>query len=261
MAVSRSGESSVIDEDGRERERYKVPYGATIVGRATATESKPGQIVANWDPHTHPIITEVAGVVRFEDFVEGVTVQPQIDEITGLTDARGHRSEARGTARQGSAAGGQAGGRQGQGAQYCPAPRSRRTTSCRPAPSSSMEDGAEVGVGDVIARIPQESSKTRDITGGLPRVADLFEARKPKEPAVLAECIGHGQLRQGHQGQAASGDHGRGRRRHEELIPKWRHVNVFEGEHVEKGEIIVDGEPNPHDILRLHGRRTRCADT
>ena len=118
----------------------------------------------------------------------------------------------------------------------------------------SLEDGAKVSVGDVIARIPQESSKTRDITGGLPRVADLFEARKPKDSAILAERSRHGELRQGDQGQAPLDHHQRAaREKYEELIPKWRHLNVFEGEQVEKGEVIADGEPNPHDILRLQG--------
>ena len=117
----------------------------------------------------------------------------------------------------------------------------------------SLEDGAKVSVGDVIARIPQESSKTRDITGGLPRVADLFEARKPKDSAILAEYTG----------TVSFGKETKGKRRliitdeqsekHEELIPKWRHLNVFEGEQVERGEVIADGEPNPHDILRLQG--------
>jgi DNA-directed RNA polymerase subunit beta' len=110
-----------------------------------------------------------------------------------------------------------------------------------------------VGVGDVVAKIPQEASKTRDITGGLPRVADLFEARKPKDPAILAETFGCGQLRQGHQGQAAPHHQDADGDEHEELIPKYRQIIVFEGEHVEKGETVVDGEPNPQDILRLKG--------
>ncbi|EQD51565.1 RNA polymerase Rpb1, domain protein 5 domain protein, partial [mine drainage metagenome] len=112
---------------------------------------------------------------------------------------------------------------------------------------------AEVGVGDVVARIPQETSKTRDITGGLPRVADLFEARKPKEPAILAErsgIVSFGKDTKGKQRLIIRDSEGN---EHEELIPKWRHVIVFEGEHVEKGETVVDGEPNPHDILRLLG--------
>ena len=118
----------------------------------------------------------------------------------------------------------------------------------------SLQDGAKVSVGDVVARIPQETSKTRDITGGLPRVADLFEARKPKDPAILAERCGTVSFGKDTKGKQrliitneADGNE------HEELIPKWRHLNVFEGEQVEKGEIIVDGEPNPHDILRLQG--------
>ena len=132
-------------------------------------------------------------------------------------------------------------------------PTFRPCTRCPPGAIVSLEDGAKVSVGDVIARIPQESSKTRDITGGLPRVADLFEARKPKDSAILAE----------YSGTVSFGKETKGKRRliitdeqgekHEELIPKWRHLNVFEGEQVERGEVIADGEPNPHDILRLQG--------
>ncbi|MEO5342578.1 MAG: DNA-directed RNA polymerase subunit beta' [Gammaproteobacteria bacterium SHHR-1] len=251
VAVSRSGELTVQDEVGRERERYKLPYGA-VLQVADGGEVEAGQIVANWDPHTHPVVTEVAGKVSFVDFIEGVTVQSQTDEVTGLSslvvmdpkqrpssgkdmrplvkllDADGKDLNIAGTDIP---------------AHYF-------------LPSGaivSMTDGAEVGVGDVVARIPQESSKTRDITGGLPRVADLFEARKPKDPAILAERTGTVSFGKDTKGKQrliitdAEGD------THEELIPKWRNVNVFEGEQVEKGEVIADGELNPHDILRLKG--------
>jgi DNA-directed RNA polymerase subunit beta' len=251
VAVSRSGELTVVDEVGRERERYKVPYGATI-RTADGDQVEGGQLVANWDPHTHPIITEVAGTLQFVDFTEGVTVQSQMDEVTGLAslvimdpkqrpsagkdlrpmvklvDAKGKDLNIAGT--------------------DIPAHYYLSADAV-----VSVADGAAVNVGDVLARIPQESSKTRDITGGLPRVADLFEARKPKDPAILAEATGtvsFGKDTKGKQRLVITDADGES---HEELIPKWRHVNVFEGEHVEKGEMIADGELAPHDILRLKG--------
>jgi DNA-directed RNA polymerase subunit beta' len=251
VAVSRSGELSVMDAHGRERERYKVPYGATISVKDGAA-IKAGQIVANWDPHTHPIVSEVAGKVRFIDFIDGVTVQQQTDELTGLESNVVTDPKRRGT----------------QAKDLRPIVRleDKKGKELRlpgtdipaqyflPAGAIiSLQDGAEVGVGDVVARIPQETSKTRDITGGLPRVADLFEARKPKEPAILAEVSGvvsFGKDTKGKQRLVIKDADGND---HEELIPKWRQVIVFEGEHVEKGETVVDGEPNPHDILRLLG--------
>jgi len=251
VAVSRSGEISVLDPHGRERERYKLPYGATISVKDGA-EVKAGQTVANWDPHNHPIVSEVAGFVRFVDFVDGVTVIEKTDELTGLAsreitdpkrrgsqgkdlrplvrivDADGNDLNIPGTDLP---------------AQYLLPPRS----------IVNLQDGAPVGVGDVVAKIPQEASKTRDITGGLPRVADLFEARKPKDPAILAErsgVVSFGKDTKGKQRLIIKDADGG---EHEELIPKYRQIIVFEGEHVTKGEIIVDGEPSPQDILRLKG--------
>ena len=251
VAVSRSGEVSVINEMGRERERYKVPYGATITV-ADGDKVKPGQVVASWDPHTHPVVTEVAGKLKFEDFVDGVTVTEQVDEFTGLTSIvvldpksrGGMGKDLRPVARLVD----------NDGKEICFANTEIPAVYALPAGAIiSMSDGAKVAVGDVIARIPQESSKTRDITGGLPRVADLFEARKPKDPAIMAEYTG----------TVSFGKETKGKRRlvitdeagesHEELIAKWRHLNVFEGEQVVRGEVIADGEPNPHDILRLRG--------
>jgi len=252
VAVSRSGELTVVDEVGRDRERYKVPYGAVITV-SDGDEVEAGQIVANWDPHTHPIITEVAGTLRFHDFSEGMTVQRQLDEITGLvslvvTDPK-QRAAAGRDMRPMIKLVNESGmdinipGTDLPASYFLPA-----------GAIVSVEDGATVGIGDVIARIPQESSKTRDITGGLPRVADLFEARKPKDTAILAEITGNISFGKDTKGKqrliiSGSGDD----QRYEELIPKWRHITVFEGEHVEQGEVIADGSPNPHDILRLRG--------
>ncbi|MGD8905455.1 MAG: DNA-directed RNA polymerase subunit beta' [Gammaproteobacteria bacterium] len=256
VAVSRSGELGVMDEYGRERERYKIPYGA-IITIDEGQDVSPGQVVATWDPHTHPVVTEVAGKLKFDDFIEGVTVESRVDEITGLSSIamidpkqRGGSKDLRPVARLVDA----------KGKEICFANTKIPAVYALPVGAVvTMTDGSKVGVGDVLARIPQESSKTRDITGGLPRVADLFEARKPKEFAILAE----------HSGTVSFGKETKGKRRliitdedgeaHEDLIPKWRHLNVFEGEQVERGEVIADGEPNPHDILRLQGAE-RLAD-
>jgi len=249
VAVSRSGEIGVVDDFGRERERYKIPYGAMISVKEGATVPA-GQVVATWDPHTHPVVTEVAGLVKFQDFVDGLTVTSQLDEVTGLsstvvldTKQRGGK-EVRATIKLLS----------GKGKEVTFANTEIPAVyTLPPGALVSLEDGARVSVGDVIARIPQESSKTRDITGGLPRVADLFEARKPKDQAILAEksgTVSFGKETKGKRRLIITSDDGE---KYEELIPKWRQLNVFEGETVERGEVIADGEPNPHDILRLQG--------
>ncbi|HAI60017.1 MAG TPA: DNA-directed RNA polymerase subunit beta' [Xanthomonadaceae bacterium] len=251
VAVSRSGELSVLDPLGRERERHKLPYGATINGK-DGDAIKAGQTVATWDPHNHPIVSEVKGFVRFIDFVEGVTAIEKTDELTGLASIEITDPKRRGQAGKDLRPMVRIVDAKGKDlvipgtdlpAQYLLPPRAVVT----------VQNGAEVGVGDVVAKIPQEASKTRDITGGLPRVADLFEARKPKDPAVLAECSGivsFGKDTKGKQRLIIKDADGN---EHEELIPKYRQIVVFEGEHVEKGEEVVAGEPNPQDILRLKG--------
>jgi DNA-directed RNA polymerase subunit beta' len=251
VAVSRSGELSVIDEHGRERERYKVPYGAIFSVR-DKDEVAAGDIVANWDPHTHPIVTEVAGKVKFHEFTEGVTFNEQVDEITGLTSLVVTDPKQRGST--GKDLRPMISLLDKKGKELCLAGTDIPAHYFLQSGSIvQMQDSQDVKVGDVLARIPQESSKTRDITGGLPRVADLFEARKPKEPSILAEVSGivsFGKDTKGKQRLVITMDDGE---TYEELIPKWRHIIVFEGERVEKGETVVDGEPNPHDILRLLG--------
>jgi len=251
VATSRSGELTIVDEVGRERERYKLPYGATVrVEDGSHVDG--GQIVANWDPHTHPVITEVAGVLRFVDFVDGVTVQKKTDEVTGLSSLEvidpKQRPAAGKDIRPMVKLEDEDGNDMNIAGTDIPAHYFLPANAV-----VGVQDGADVGVGDVLARIPQESSKTRDITGGLPRVADLFEARKPKDPAILAEKTGtvsFGKDTKGKQRLVITDNDGE---QHEELIPKWRHVNVFEGEQVVMGEMISDGELNPHDILRLKG--------
>ena len=213
-----------------------------------------GQVIAQWDPHTHPIVAEVAGTVEFHEMEEGLSVNRQTDELTGLTNitvldpkdrpsaAKDLRPAVRLT--------------DGKGNQVNLAGTDVPANYYMPSNAIlNLEDGAHIGVGDIIARIPQEGSKTRDITGGLPRVADLFEARKPKEPAILAEATG----------TVSFGKETKGKRRLvitpaegdpvETLIPKWRNIGVFDGEQVEMGETVVcDGPPSAHDILRLQGR-------
>jgi DNA-directed RNA polymerase subunit beta' len=251
VATSRSGELTVADDVGRERERYKLPYGAVLhVDDGTSVNG--GQIVANWDPHTHPVITEVEGVLRFVDFVDGVTVQKKTDEVTGLSSLEVIDPKQRPAAGKDIRPMVKLVDEKGKDLNI--AGTDIPAHYYLPANAVvNVQDAANVEVGDVLARIPQESSKTRDITGGLPRVADLFEARKPKDPAILAEATGtvsFGKDTKGKQRLIITDSEGE---QHEELIPKWRHVNVFEGEQVVKGEMISDGELNPHDILRLKG--------
>ncbi len=253
IAVSRSGEIGIVDENGREKERYKIPYGSEFQVADGATV-KAGQTMATWDPHMHPVITEVAGKVKFSDFVEAVTVQHRIDDMTGLTSIEVMDDSIRSNA-----------GKElrptielidKKGEVLCYAGTNIPVHYMLPGGAFvNVEDGASINVGDVLAKIPQESSKNRDITGGLPRVADLFEARKPKEPAILAEMTG----------TVSFGKETKGKKRlvitdseaesNETLIPKFRHINVFEGEHVEKGETLVDGELDSHDIVRIKGLR------
>ena len=251
VVVSRSGDVSLLDEVGRERERYKLPYGAVLTVQ-DGDAVQPGVKIASWDPHTHPVISEVSGSVQFADIVEGKTVSRHIDEITGLTNMMimdpkerpGEAREMRPTVILVDADGAQLTFPDTTIPAHYPLP---------PKAIITVRDGAEVNVGDVIAKMPQESLKTRDITGGLPRVADLFEARKPKEPGILAEetgLVSFGKDTKGKQRLVITDKDGES---HELLVPKWRHINVFEGEHVEKGEAVVDGPPTPHDILRLKG--------
>ncbi len=259
VAVSRSGEIAIAeDETGRERERYKLPYGA-VLKKGNDEHVEAGEIIANWDPHTHPIVTEVEGKVVFENMEEGITVRRQTDELTGLTSISVIDPKDRPSA----------------GKDVRPAVRlvddegNNLLLAGTDVPAHyfleanailSLEDGDHIAVGDVIARIPQEGSKTRDITGGLPRVADLFEARKPKEAAVLAEISGTVSFGKETKGKrrlvitpADPSELPEGTDHYEKLIPKWRHMTVFEGEHVEKGEVVSDGPEDPHDILRLKG--------
>jgi len=251
VITSRSSELTIIDEMGRVTENYKVPYGA-VLSKNDGESVSAGDTIANWDPHTHPIITEVKGKVQFVDLIDGVTMVRQTDELTGLssiviTDAAQRNAtgkEMRPALKLVDAKGKDVmiAGTEIPALYYLPGNA-----------IVNLEDGADVGIGDALARIPQESSKTRDITGGLPRVADLFEARKPKLPAILAEktgIIGFGKETKGKIRLLITQPSGEV---YEEMIPKMRQLNVFEGESVAKGEVIADGPESPHDILRLRG--------
>ncbi len=252
VAISRNGEILIVDDNQRERERHKVPYGATLAV-TDGQVIKAGTALANWDPHTRPIITEYAGHVKFENVEEGVTVAKQIDEVTGLstlividgkrrgtTQSKGVRPQVRLLTAD------------GQDVKVAGTDISVNITF-QVGSLITVKDGQDVNVGDVLARIPQETSKTRDITGGLPRVAELFEARSPKDAGVLAEITG----------TVSFGKDTKGKQRliitdmdgvpHEYLISKDKHVTVHDGQVVQKGETIVDGPADPHDILRLQG--------
>nr|WP_205744016.1 DNA-directed RNA polymerase subunit beta' [Grimontia sedimenti] len=253
VITSRASELTIVDEFGRTKESYKLPYGC-VLSKKDGDAVNAGETVANWDPHTMPIITEVEGRIEFVDMIDGVTVQRQTDELTGLSsmvvlDAAERTSagkDMRPTVRLIDASG---------NAVMIPGTDMPAQYFLPGKAIVQLEDGANVGVGDTLSRIPQESGGTKDITGGLPRVADLFEARKPKEPAILAEITG----------AVSFGKETKGKRRliitptdgspYEEMIPKWRQLNVFEGEKVEKGDVIADGPESPHDILRLRGVR------
>ncbi|WP_024298660.1 DNA-directed RNA polymerase subunit beta' [Methylomicrobium lacus] len=251
VAVSRSGEVGVVDDYGRERERYKIPYGA-VLSVQEGSRVNTGDIIVTWDPHTHPVITEVDGVVTLEHFLEGVTVQKISDEVTGLSSLVVTDPKQRGSAGKELRPMVKLMGLNGE-AIFLPGTEIPAQYFLPSGAIVGIKDGGEVKVGDVLARIPQESSKTRDITGGLPRVADLFEARKTKDPAILAETSGtvsFGKETKGKQRVIITDPAGE---QIETLIPKWRHITVFEGEYVEKGETIAEGELTPHDILRLRG--------
>ncbi|MEW9824350.1 MAG: DNA-directed RNA polymerase subunit beta' [Candidatus Symbiodolus clandestinus] len=252
IITSRHAELVLIDTLGIAKEKHKIPYGA-VLAYPDGSEVEAGAIVAHWDPHTMPVIAEVQGFVKFIDMVEGQTITRQTDELTGLSSIVVLEGSERSSLSRD----------QRQALKVVDADGNEVLIPGTDIPAQyflpsktiiQLEDGAVVAVGDTLARIPQESGGTRDITGGLPRVADLFEARRPKEPAILAEIAGI----------VSFGKETKGKRRlqiipleggeaYEEMIPKWRHLNVFEGEQVERGDMISDGPEAPQDILRLRG--------
>ncbi|MGP1959241.1 MAG: DNA-directed RNA polymerase subunit beta' [Arsenophonus sp. NC-CH8-MAG3] len=250
VITSRNTELRVVDEFGRTKENYKVPYGAHL---NKDDDVNGGETVANWDPHTMPIISEVTGIIRFSDMADGQSIIRQTDEITGLSsivildtaERTAGSKDLRPALRVVDTKGNDV---------LIPGTDIPAQYFLPGKAIVQLDDGAQINIGDTLARIPQESGGTKDITGGLPRVADLFEARRPKEPAILAEISGI----------ISFGKETKGKRRlvitpingnesYEEMVPKWRQLNVFEGELVERGDVISDGPESPHDILRLRG--------
>ncbi|ACH82745.1 MULTISPECIES: DNA-directed RNA polymerase subunit beta' [Acidithiobacillus] len=251
VVVGRNGEVTVTDEQGREKERYKVPYGATILVDDNAAVTA-GRRVAEWDPHTRPIVSEVGGKISLKDAVEGASVAIQTDEITGLStlvviDAKQRPPQGRDLRPVISLL-----DEHGQDLKLPGTDLPARYFL--PAKAIiAVHEGMEIHPGDILARLPVGTTKTRDITGGLPRVAELFEARRPKDFAVIAEhegIIGFGKDTKGKQRLIITDESGE---QHEYLIPKGRHVTVYEGERVSPGEQLVEGQPVPHDILRVLG--------
>jgi DNA-directed RNA polymerase subunit beta' len=251
VVTSRSGEIAVMDASGRQCERHKVPYGSTLLVKDGA-DVDVGSVIAEWDPHMHPIIAESSGVIRLVDFIEGITIDHQSDELTGLTSkvVLGSAQRTEGTKEKKPML--QVMNENGEPV-LISGTKMPMQYFLREDTIVQLEEGDKIGVGDVIARVPQEQMKTRDITGGLPRVADLFEARTPKDTALLAEKAG----------VVTFGRETKDKRRliitsedgsvYEELVPKWRVFTVFEGEQVERGEVLIDGATSPQDLLRLKG--------
>jgi DNA-directed RNA polymerase subunit beta' len=247
IVMNRNSELAIIDETGREREKYAIVYGAKI--KVSPDQMiKQGEALAEWDPYTMPILTEISGKVKFGDILEGVTMEEQVDEVTGLSrkvvieardaDKRPRitiKDEAGKTAKIGEST---------IGRYYLPV-----------GSNIAVQEDSIISAGDVIAKIPRETTKTKDITGGLPRVAELFEARKPKDFAVISEIDGvvaFGKDAKGKRKVIVTPDMGEPK---EYLIPKGKHISVHEGDHVRAGEALMDGSSNPHDILRVLGQK------
>ena len=252
ITLAQSSDVNVIDENGMVVESHKVPYG-TVLNYPSDSKVEPGDILAKWDPLTRPVIAEVAGKAKFVDIEDGITARVKQDELTGLSNIEiiDVTERPKGEAQEKKPSIHIVDGR-----------GKEKTLPDSDAPAIytlpgnaflQLSDGQDIEVGGVIARISQESAKTKDITGGLPRVADLFEARKPKEPAILAQesgIVSWGKPTKGKERLIITDEEGT---EHATLIPKTRHINVFEGERVEKGDIVSDGAMSPHDILSLRG--------
>ncbi|NBQ92132.1 MAG: DNA-directed RNA polymerase subunit beta', partial [Betaproteobacteria bacterium] len=250
VVIARSGEIVIHDDNGRERERHKVPYGATLTVKADQA-IKAGTVLANWDPLTRPIITEYEGQVKFENVEEGLTVAKQVDEVTGLSTLvvidpkrRGAAKVVRPQVKLVDAEGKEV---------KIPGTDHAVTIGFQVGALIQVRDGQQVGRGEVLARIPIEGQKTRDITGGLPRVAELFEARSPKDKGVLAEMTGTVSFGKETKGKVRLQITDPDGKVWEELVPKEKNILVHEGQVVNRGELIVDGAADPQDILRLLG--------
>jgi DNA-directed RNA polymerase subunit beta' len=251
VVMGRNCEVVLVDENNRERARHRVPYGAKLLADDQSMVKK-GQKLAEWDPYTLPIITEKEGIAHYIDLIEGVSMREILDEATGISNKvvidwrqqpKGAELKPRITLRD----------KKGQVITLANGLEARYFMSVDAV--LSIENGAEVRAGDVLARIPRESSKTRDITGGLPRVAELFEARRPKDFAIISEIDGRVEFGKDYKtkrrilvrpaDEAANPV--------EYLIPKGKHISVQEGDYVQRGDLLMDGNPVPHDILRVMG--------
>ena len=248
VVMNRNGEVAVMDEGGRERERYAVNYGARV-SKEDGAEVKAGEVICEWDPFAVPILTEVAGKVKYGDIIDGVTMVETLDEITGLsrrriTESRDKDTRARLSIKSADGETLKIPGSENPARYYLPI-----------GANIAVTEGDDVEAGDVIARIPRETTKDKDITGGLPRVAELFEARKPKEHAVISEIDGVVQFGKDTKGKRKIvvvpdvGDPA------EYLVPKGRHLTVQEADRVKAGDPLMDGAANPHDILRVLGEK------
>jgi len=243
IAMNRNGIMAVVDDKGREKERYPAVYGARVLAEDGAPV-KSNQILLEWDPYTFSILTEVTGTVHFKDLIDGLTMQERVDEVTGMsqlvvTEPDEKRQPIIMVRPEG------AGGSRSEAKKYL-----------MPTHAHLMvKDGEDVHSGDVLAKIPRETTKTKDITGGLPRVVELFEARKPRETAIIAEINGtvkYGEVSKGQRKIYVEGEDGEKR---EYALPRGVHINVQEGEKVKAGEPLMDGPRDPHDILAVLGEK------
>jgi DNA-directed RNA polymerase subunit beta' len=248
IAMNRQGAIKIVDNAGRERETYPVVYGS-VIKVAEGDVVKPGTTLVEWDPYSVPILTEVSGTVKYGDLIEGVTTREQIDDATGLThkavtDSKDASARPRISVK-------------GPDGNTIPLPSGRGVARYLLPKGAiiNVQEGQELNPGDVLAKVSREASRTKDITGGLPRVAELFEARKPKDFAVISEI----------DGSVSFGPDAKGKRKvivtpeigdaREYLIPKGKHISVHEGDFVRAGDPLMDGAANPHDILRVLGEK------
>jgi len=246
IVMNRNGEIAILDESGRERRRYSVIYGAKLKVK-DGQKVKEGEILAEWDPYSIPVLTEVSGRVKFGDIIEGATMQEQVDEFTGLsrkmiTESKDPELRPRISIKDEKGRTMNLPGSTSQGRYLLPV-----------GANIFISEGDMVEAGDVIVKIPRETTKTKDITGGLPRVAELFEARKPKEYALISDIDGmveFGKDLKGKRKVVIRPDVGEPK---EYMVPKGKHVSVHEGDFVKAGEALMDGPSNPHDILRVLG--------
>jgi len=242
ISMNRSGLIALVDEKGREKERYHVVYGAKLLVAEGETVAQ-GKTLAEWDPFTFSILTETSGTIQFKDLQPGLTIEEQVDEVTGLaqlvvTLPPGDEKHQPTILVRDSAG------------------RMRKKYLMPSRAHLMITDGDEVQAGDVLAKIPRETTKTKDITGGLPRVVELFETRKPRDPAVISEIDGvvkYGEIAKGQRKIYVESDDGKTQK--EYSIPRGVHINVQEGEHVKAGEPLIDGPLNPHDLLAVLGEK------